>query len=249
MEKSAATARCALITGSARRIGAAIATSLHQAGMNIVIHYNTSQEAALALCQELNKQRKDSAIVVQADLNVAGREKFLIKEAHSKWQRLDVLVNNASRFYPTPMGAISEFDWEDLFASNLKTPFFLSQAAAPMLAQHQGVIINITDVNSYRPLANYSVYSIAKAGLAYMTKVLALELGPKIRVNAVAPGYIIWPEGENSLSDAEKQMIIQRTPLQRVGCEQDIAKAVLFLVQDAPFVTGQMLSVDGGRAL
>ncbi|MBA3662419.1 MAG: pteridine reductase [Gammaproteobacteria bacterium] len=249
MEKSALTGSVALVTGAARRIGAEIARTLHGMGMDLAVHYHVSECEALGLVESFNRIRKGSAIAVKADLNEPQSEKALIQQVVAHWHRLDVLVNNASRFFRTPVAEVDEAAWNDLMNSNLKAPFFLSQAAAPHLALNHGVIINITDVHAERPMMGYPIYSIAKAGLAYMTKVLAIELGPNIRVNAVAPGSIIWPEGENSLSEEAKQKIIDRTALQKVGCEKDIAKAVLFLIKDAPFITGQIIAVDGGRTI
>lgn len=239
--------KVALVTGAARRIGAEISRKLHEAGMNIVLHYNTSEEDAAALCAELNQIRPDSAVVIRADLREQEVERSLIKQAVDVWQRLDVLVNNASRYYRTVFGKVTEYAWDDLLNSNLKAPFFLAQAAAPHLAAHAGVIINITDIHAERPLRDYSVYCISKSGLLMMTKLLAKELGPDVRVNAVAPGPIIWPEGENILTEQEKHKIIASTSLQRSGSPIEIAKAVLFFVRDAGYVTGQVINVDGGR--
>ncbi len=238
-----------LITGSARRIGAEIARSLHEVGMNIALHYNASEEDATNLCKELNHKRHHSAVALHADLQEAESEKALIQQAAAIWNRFDVLVNNASRFYRTGFGGVTEYAWDDLMHSNLKAPFFLAQAAAPFLTKTKGCIVNITDIHAERPLRDYSVYCISKSGLLMMTKVLAKELGPSIRVNAVAPGSILWPEGENSLSEGEKKKIIEQTALQRPGSPSDIAQAVLFFIRDAEYVTGQILDVDGGRML
>lgn len=241
--------KVALITGAARRIGAEIARSLHAAGLKIVLHYNASFDEAVNLCEQLNEISHHSAIAIRADLQEPESEKRLIHEAFERWKRLDVLVNNASRFYRTRMGNVTEYEWDDLMTSNLKAPFFLAQAAAPFLAQNQGTIINIIDIYAERPLRDYSVYCISKAGLLMLTKVLAKEYGPLIRVNGIAPGSMIWPEGENALSEEEQQKIISRTLLLRSGIPEDIAKAVLFFVRDANYVTGQVLNVDGGRLL
>ena len=249
MNKRPLAQKVGMITGSARRIGAEIARTLHAEGMNIVLHYNASEEAASQLCNDLNAIRHHSAALVQAMLQASESEKGLIQQTVSIWGRLDALINNASRFYRTNMGQVTEYAWDDLLNTNLKAPFFLSQAAAPYLADQGGAIVNITDIHSERPLRDYSVYCISKAGLTAMTKILAKELGPSIRVNAIAPGAILWPEGENILSEAEKQKILARTSLQRVGEPHDIAKAVVFLLRDAPYVTGQILNVDGGRSL
>jgi pteridine reductase len=249
MQKNLLAFRVALITGAARRIGAQIAHTLHEAGMNIALHYNASEDEALQLCEQLNKKRNYSSIAIRADLQESESVKALVQQTAKEWNRIDVLVNNASRFYSTPLGEVTVFAWDDLMNSNLKAPFFLSQAAAPFLAKTKGCIINITDIHAERPLRDYSVYCISKSGLLMMTKVLAKELGPLIRVNAVAPGAILWPEGKNILSEDEKQKIIDQTALQRAGHPYDIAKAVLFFVRDADYVTGQVLEVEGGRVL
>jgi pteridine reductase len=238
-----------LITGAARRIGAEIARTLHEVGMNIALHYNASEDEAIQLCEQLNSKRENSATAIRADLQEEESEKSLVQQVVKKWSRLDVLVNNASRFYRTPLGEATVFAWDDLMNSNVKAPFFLSQAAAPFLAKVGGSIINITDIHAERPLRDYAIYCISKSGLLMMTRVLAKEFGPLIRVNAVAPGPILWPEGENSLSESEKQKIIEQTALERPGHPIDIAKAVLFFVRDADYVTGQVLDVDGGRIL
>lgn len=249
MTKNALAGRVALITGAARRIGAEIAKTLHESGMNVVLHYNVSEEEATALCASLNNKRQKSAITVRAELQEPDSGKSLVQQAVAAWGRLDVLVNNASKFYKTSVGEITDYAWDDLLSANLKAPFFLSQAGAPYLRQTEGCIINITDIHAERPLREYAVYCIAKGGLTQMTKILAKELGPSIRVNAIAPGAIIWPEGSNALSEEEKQKIIDRTALERLGDAKDIAKAVLFFVRDATYVTGQVLAVDGGRML
>jgi pteridine reductase len=239
-----------LITGAARRIGAVIARTLHAQGMRIVIHYNTSQAQATELAAELNAVRPESVFTLQADLTQTAQLSLLVQCAAQHWQRLDGLINNASSFYPTSLGSVTEEQWDDLMASNLKAPFFLSQAAAPFLAQQQGCIINIADIHAQIPMLVYPVYSIAKAGLVMLTKALAKELGPRIRVNAVAPGAIIWPqEKENVNSPREKTEIIAKTALQRQGNPSDIAKTVLFLLDQAEYITGQIIAVDGGRSL
>jgi pteridine reductase len=237
----------ALITGAARRIGAGIAQTLHRAGFNIVLHYRDSATSATELCTALNRQRPDSAITVQADLLQMVALPALIARSLQPWQRLDALINNASSFYPTPVGAIDEAAWDDLVGSNLKAPLFLSQAAAPHLKSSGGSIVNITDVHADRPMRKYVVYSTAKAGLAALTKSLARELAPEVRVNAVAPGSILWPEHE--MPGEARESILQRIPLQRAGTPEDIALAVKFLLLDAPYVTGHILPVDGGRSL
>jgi len=241
--------KVALITGSARRMGAAMADKLHENGFNIVIHYHASHEDAERLSAELNKKRKHSAITMRADLQEITSLEALVNQAAETWGRLDVLVNNASRFYKTEVGEMTEYSWDELINTNLKAPLFLSQAAAPHLKKTNGCIINITDIHGERPLRDYAVYSISKAGLIMLTKQLAKELGPEIRVNAISPGAIVWPEGQNKLSEESKKKIIERTALQRHGDPDMIAKAALFLVQDADFITGQVLVVDGGRLL
>jgi len=249
MQKTSLAGKVALVTGSARRIGAEIVRTLHEAGMNIALHYKASEEEGVKLCQQLNEKRHASAIALRADLQDAESGKVLVQKAAETWNRLDVLVNNASRFYRTAFGKTTAFEWDDLMASNLKAPFFLSQAAAPYLADQRGCIINIADIHGEKPLKDYAVYCISKSGLVMLTKVLAKELGPTIRVNSIAPGAVLWPEGENELSAERKQKIIDRTMLARSGAPADIAKAVLFFVRDAEYVTGQILYVDGGRTL
>lgn len=249
MPKNLLASKVALITGSARRIGAEIASTLHEAGMNILLHYNVSEEEAEGLCQKLNQKRDHSAVAIHADLQEVESIKVLVQRAAETWKRLDVVVNNASRFYKTVFGKVTEFAWDDLLDSNLKAAFFLCQAAAPFLAANQGSIVNIADIHGERPMRHYAVYCISKSGLLMMTKVLAKELGPLVRVNAVAPGSILWPEGENVLLEEEKKKIIERTILQRSGSPENVAKAVLFFVRDADYVTGQIMAVDGGRLL
>ncbi len=236
-----------LITGAARRIGAACARMLHQQGCNISLHYRTSKKQALQLSQELNYIRAGSAEIVQANLLKVGELDLLVEKVTSTWGNLDVLINNASAFYPQQIKDVTEQDWDELLGSNLKAPFFLSQKFAELLSENKGCIVNIIDIHAERGLKGYPVYSIAKAGLASMTKILAKELGPDIRVNAVSPGAILWPEAE--ISEQQKAEIIQRVALKRTGCPEDIAKAVSFLVDDAPYVTGQIITVDGGRTL
>jgi len=235
-----------LITGAAHRIGATTAKLLHQNGMNIVLHYRGSREQAQALQKELNELRENSVILIQADLHVTNGLSALIEASIKTWGRLDVLVNNASSFYPTKIGAATEDQWDDLIGSNLKAPFFLSQAAAPHLKKNNGCIINIVDIHAERPLKTFPIYSMAKAGLVMMTKSLACELGPEIRVNAVAPGAILWPE---NLDEVAKQRIVSRTFLKRQGEPNDISKTILYLIKDAGYVTGQIIAVDGGRSI
>jgi len=237
----------ALVTGAARRIGAECVRHLHQSGLNIVLHYRNSDKEAKHLAQELNQSRPDSVALVQGDLLEIAAIPGLIKQAIAHWGRLDVLVNNASTFYPTPVGEITDNDWDTLIGPNLKAPLFLAQAAADELRRNQGCIVNIADIHAERPLKNYPVYSIAKAGLVMLTKSLARELAPEIRVNAVAPGAILWPEAPHH--EAEHQAIINRTALKREGEPADIARTVEFLVNNAPYITGQIIAVDGGRTL
>lgn len=241
------TGKVVLITGAAHRVGAAMARVLHAQGMNLVLHYRHSGEAAQVLQAELHAVRADSVVLVQADLLDTAGLAALVDTALSTWQRLDALVNNASSFYPTPVGSVTETQWDDLMGSNLKAPFFLAQAAAAALAQHHGCIVNIADIHADRPLKTYPVYSIAKAGLVMLTKALARELGPEVRVNAVAPGAIVWPE--HALDTVAKEYIISRTALKRQGVPRDIAQAVLFLIRDAGYISGHVLTVDGGRSL
>jgi pteridine reductase len=239
--------KCALITGAAHRIGAAIARQLHAEGMNILLHYRHSKETAEALKHELLAKRPQSVWLLQADLHQADSYHYLVNQAEALCQRLDLLVNNASSFYPTPIKEATNDAWEDLIGSNLKAPFFLSQAAAPLLYRSEGCIINLVDIHARRPLKDHPIYSVAKAGNAMLVKSLARELGPEIRVNGVAPGAILWPE--QGLSDQDRQEILSRTALKRAGTPEDIARTLLFLYRDAPYITGQIIDVDGGRTL
>jgi len=236
-----------LITGAARRVGAEIARTLHAAGANLLLHYRSSAAAAEALADELNARREKSTLVRRQDLRDMAGIGALVAEAVAHFGRLDALVNNASSFFPTPVGSIDAAAWDDLMDSNLKGPLFLSQAAAPHLAAAHGCIVNITDIHAERPLKGYPLYSIAKAGLLGLTRALALELAPQVRVNAVAPGAIQWPENDTDFPPAERQAIIEHTLLKRTGTPADIARTVKFLVFDAPYVTGQVINVDGGR--
>ncbi len=236
-----------LITGAAKRVGAEIARTLHMAGARVVLHHRASTAEAAALAAELNAQREMSALAIRHDLRDVASIAVMIDEAVAYFGRLDGLVNNASSFFPTPVGTIDETMWDDLMGSNLKGPLFLSQAAAPHLAKTGGCIVNITDIHAERPLKNYPLYCAAKAGLLGLTRALALELGPAVRVNAVAPGAIEWPENETDFPPEQQQAIIQHTLLKRVGMPVDIARTVKFLVFDAPYVTGQVINVDGGR--
>jgi pteridine reductase len=238
-----------LITGAARRIGAAIARGLHAAGGNVVLHCHRSRAEAERLAAELNDARPHSCAIVQADLLDVAHFGVLVDEATQAFGRLDALVNNASSFYPTPFGAITPGEWEDLIGSNLRAPLFLSQAAAPRLRESRGAIVNLVDIHAERPLKDFVVYSIAKTGLAGLTRALALEMGPEVRVNGVAPGAILWPDGDEHFAPSERSRILAQTPLQRIGSPEDVAGAVKYLLFDAPFVTGQILAVDGGRGI
>lgn len=235
----------ALVTGAGRRVGARIARELHAAGMSVAVHCHRSREGAERLREAFEAARPDSATVVAADLLESGAAEAVVAAAEERWGRLDVLVNNASSFYPTPVGEVTEAEWRDLVGSNLAAPFFLAQAAAPLLRAARGCIVNIADVYGHRPLAGHPVYSAAKAGLVMLTRALALELGPEVRVNSISPGAVLWPENE----DPERRRIIDAIALKRSGDPGDIARAALFLVRDAPYVTGQDLAVDGGRLI
>ena len=239
--------KVALITGAAKRVGAQISRTLHAEGAYVVIHYGQSADDAEALSLELNSIRHNSSICYQAELGDVSALKNMIDEVTSLTGGLDVLVNNASGFYPTPIGKVTESDWTVLFDSNLKGPLFLSQAAAPYLREAGGCIVNMVDVHAKRPLREHSVYCVAKSGLVMLTKSLAQELGPEVRVNAVAPGIILWPEVGQS-TDAQSELI-SRTALKQMGCPEDIARTVLFLVKEANYITGQVIAVDGGRTL
>ncbi|MSQ70908.1 MAG: pteridine reductase [Betaproteobacteria bacterium] len=237
-----------LITGAAKRVGAAIARRLHRHGAKLMLHYHSAEQEALVLQAELNAARENSAAMVQANLLDDAGLPEIIRNTLLRFERLDALVNNASTFFPTPVGEISPQHWDDLIGTNLKAPLFLAQAAAPHLKRTGGAIVNITDIHAERPLKNYLVYSVAKAALAGLTRSLARELGPEVRVNGVAPGPIIWPE-DGSFDDVTRQRIISHTLLRRVGEPDDIASAVYYLIAEAPYVTGQIIAVDGGRSV
>jgi pteridine reductase len=239
--------KSALVTGAARRVGAVIARELHAQGANVLIHHRASTAEARALATSLNAVRAGSAALAQAELRDTASLAGLVEHTVKAFGRLDILVNNASAFYPTPLGEITEAEWDELVGANLKAPLFLAQAAAAELRRTQGLIVNIVDIHALRPLKRHTVYSITKAGLAMLTRALARELGPAIRVNGVAPGPVLWPEDE--IDPALKQEIIARTALKRPGSPEDVARAVAFFAKDAPYVTGQILAVDGGRSI
>ena len=242
--------RVALVTGASQRIGAAIATELHAAGCSVLLHCRSSRAAADALAATLNAVRDNSAAVLQADLASLQDVEALAAAATAQWSRLDLLVNNASGFFPTPIGTVSEAQWDSLFGSNLKGPFFLCQALAPALRASHGAIVNIVDIYAELPLAQHAVYTMAKAGVGMMTRALAQELGPAVRVNGVAPGAILWPAEHNpELGYAKAEALLAQTALKRIGDVLDIARAVRYLGLEAGYVTGQILAVDGGRTL
>ncbi|MEO8018538.1 MAG: pteridine reductase [Pseudomonadota bacterium] len=236
-----------LITGSARRVGAAIARAMHGAGANLVIHYRKSANEAAELSDQLNAGRANSAVIFQADLLEVAKLPALVDFAVRSFGSLDVLINNASTFYATKIGEITPAAWDDLVGSNLKVPLFLSQAAAPALKVSNGLILNIVDIHALRPLRHHTVYCAAKAGLHMLTRSLAKELGPEVRVNGISPGPVLWPEHEGD--NAMRAKIIQRTILQKMGTPEDIARTALFFAAHAPFITGQILAVDGGRSV
>jgi pteridine reductase len=236
-----------LITGAAKRVGAEIARVLHAAGANLVLHYRSSGEDATALAADLNARRSDSAIIAECDLLDIAQFPALIARAIKAFGALDVLINNASTFYPTPVGDITEIDWDDLLGTNLKAPLFLAQAANAALRERSGLVLNVADIHGLRPLRRYPVYSIAKAGLIMLTKSLAREMAPHVRVNAVAPGPVMWPA--DGLDKELQEKIIRRTALKRPGSAEEVARACLYFVSDAGYVTGQVLAVDGGRSI
>jgi pteridine reductase len=239
--------KVALITGSARRLGAAMARRLHGAGAQVAIHYRSSSTEADALAGALNAQRPGSAVAVRADLLDVARLPGLVDSVAQAFGRLDILINNASTFYPTPVGEITLAQFDDLIGTNLRAPLFLAQAAAGQLRLREGLIINMVDIHASRPLKRHPVYCSAKAGLVMLTRSLARELAPQVRVNGIAPGPVLWPEGD--LDPELKKNIIDRTALKRMGSPEDVARAALYFAAEAPFVTGQILAVDGGRSL
>jgi pteridine reductase len=237
----------ALVTGAARRIGAAIARALHAAGYEVALHCQRSRAEADALAATLEATRAGSTLVLQADLAAFDRLPELVARIIGRFGRLDALVNNASAFFPTPFGDTTPAQWDELFAANARAPFFLSQAAAPHLRAARGAIVNLADIHAERPLRGHAVYGMSKAALVYMTRALALELAPEVRVNAIAPGAILWPE--EGKADAEKAALLARTPLARTGTLEEVAEAVRWLLRDAGYTTGQLLRLDGGRML
>ena len=239
--------KVALITGAARRIGAQIAQTLHARGLHVIIHCNSSRTDADALAARLNALREQSASVVCANLGDADALAQITQFIRDDYERLDVLVHNASQFYPTPLEQYTDSDWDALINSNAKGAFMLSQQLADVLRESNGSIVSIVDIHIERPLKEHTVYCMAKSALLTMTKSLAKELAPQVRVNGVAPGAILWPE--QGMTDAQQQVILERIPLQRSGTPEDIAGAVQFLALDAPYITGQILAVDGGRSL
>jgi pteridine reductase len=244
---AALTGKTVLVTGAGRRIGAALARRFHAAGANVVLHYRTSADDVAKLARELDEIRPGTTVLAQADILDPSCLVPLAKAAAEAFGQLDVLVNNASTFYPTPIGEITESHWNDLVGTNLKAPLFLSQAAAAALRLTRGLILNIADIHGIRPLRRYTTYSVAKAGLIMLTKSLARELAPHVRVNAIAPGPVMWPE-EGTDKELQRK-IIDRTLLKRSGSADDVARAALFFATEAPYVTGQILAVDGGRSV
>ncbi|MDA0789689.1 MAG: pteridine reductase [Proteobacteria bacterium] len=234
-----------LITGAARRVGAQLARTFFDAGYRLVLHYNTSARDAAALKAQFDERRRDSVRLVQADLITCNPIEFA-RSCLAAWGQIDVLVNNASTFYATPIGSITMEHWEDLVGSNVRAPLFISQALAPGLKATRGSIINIVDIHGRKPLKGFTTYGIAKAGLEMMTRSLAVELAPEVRVNGIAPGAVMWPE---DLTDTARNRIINKIPLARAGSATDIARTALFLANDAPYVTGQIIAVDGGRSI
>lgn len=239
--------RVALVSGGARRIGAAIVRRLHEAGASVAVHYRGSADEAHRLCDMLNTKREDSAQIFEANLAVIECLPELVQSVVDWSGSLDILVNNASSFYPTPLGSITESEWNDLVGTNLKAPMFLAQAAWPHLRERGGSIVNLVDIHARRPLRDHVVYGAAKAGLEMLTRSLAKDMAPDVRVNGVAPGAILWPE--RGMNEVVKRKIIEQIPLKRSGLPDDIAGCVLYLVRDAAYVTGQVIAVDGGRSV
>ncbi|HEY2397200.1 MAG TPA: pteridine reductase [Rudaea sp.] len=247
MPETANSRPVALITGAAKRVGATIARTLHAAGYDLALHYRRSQSEMTALCAELERSRSGSTLPIQADLADLTQLDRIVEACISRFRRLDALVNNASSFFPTPIGSVTAAQWNDLFNSNARAPLFLAQAAAPALRSAHGAIVNLIDIYAQRPLPAHPVYCMAKAALAMMTLALAKELAPEIRVNGIAPGAVLWPE--SGKAHADQAELIAHTPLQRAGSPEDVATAALFLLRDAKFTTGQIIAVDGGRSI
>ncbi len=238
-----------LITGAARRVGAATARALHASGARIVLHYRQARDEAAQLAAELDALRAGSVALVAGDILDIDRCAAIVTEAAQAFGRLDALVNNASSFYPTAIGSITAREWDDLVGTNLRAPLFLAQAAAPLLRDSGGSIVNIVDIHALQPLRGHVVYTLAKAGLAGLTRSLAMELAPRVRVNGVAPGPVMWPDGDGAFDQAECDRVVEQTLLERAGSPQDIARTVAFLINDAPYITGQIIAVDGGRSI
>lgn len=246
---SALESKVALITGSAKRLGACLSRALHTSGFRVVIHYYQSEKDAIRLCEELNQKRAQSATLIQADLKDTVNTAQLIHHTIQTFGRLDVLINNAASFDAIPMTQLNVANWQASLDSNLSAPLFLSKAAQPYLYKTQGCIINMVDIRATQPLKNYAAYCISKAGLVMMTKSLAKEWAPDIRVNAISPGVVLWHDGTSPQEEINRQKIVARTPLKREGTPEDIVKTALFLIQEAPYITGQVIAVDGGRSL
>jgi pteridine reductase len=246
-EKNEKSRKIVLITGAARRLGNATALKLHSLNMDIIVHYNNSSDEADKLVSKMNLKRQNSAISVKFNLRDFANYKNILSALDEKWKNIDVLINNASTFYPTNIDLATTDEWDDLHDVNLKSPFFLSKLFHSSLKKNKGCIINIIDIHADRPLEEFSIYSMAKAGLKMLTKSLALEFGPEIRVNGVSPGSVMWPE--NKEYESKQQEIIESTALKRQGDRQDIASTCAFLINDADYITGQIINVDGGRSL
>ena len=238
-----------LITGAARRVGAATARALHANGARVVLHYRQARDEAALLAAELEALRAGSVALVDGDILDIDRCAAIVDEAAGAFGRLDALVNNASSFYPTAIGSITAREWDDLVGTNLRAPLFLAQAAASHLRESRGSIVNIVDIHALQPLRGHVVYTLAKAGLAGLTRSLAMELAPQVRVNGVAPGPVMWPDGAGTFETAECDRVVAQTLLERAGSPQDIARTVAFLINDAPYITGQIIAVDGGRSI
>ena len=239
----------ALITGAARRIGAAIASMLHSKGYRIIIHYHHSATEAEALCAQFNRTRKNSAHTLQANLMDTDSVQKLAHHSIARWGQVNTLVNNASSFYPTPLASANENQWDDLIGSNVKGPYFLCQALGETLKKQRGSIVNIADIHAQQPLKNHTIYCIAKAGNRMLTRAIAQELAPAVRVNGIAPGVILWPEKKSENNEENKINLIKTIPLQRMGSSEDVANVAAFLITDAHYISGQIISVDGGKHL